>query len=473
MKMLLFVPVLLFVSYPFAQQLDYSLHSKQTQAILNAGISYDLLRAPTSVSFDYPEGYLSFNIPLDLTTDKYDLSKNLEGSDQRFTPRFGARQRLNYAFRVNIPMLRGVITYAQTENVNFDLNMNLGTSINTDTTISMGDNPMDKATMSLSGGLNLPIRYEMGWRTQTFGYAFKPRPDMVCAINLHHHLFEATANGQVNINLLGNVGIDMPSMGISGRNLPINYSEEHVYGQVSGQFKGSAWSPAFGIKWWRFTLTSRIGIRTSVDGHFKMKWQVPFFINPDPKEFGVNQDKLVVTKYGSDSTPNVSKLLSDFNELEVNLANSATDSFILSTETPAEFSIPSGQSITFEAWRKHLFFSYTFIHGGVHGDGGISGYHKNEDGEVDFDLGFNVQHIAVMNFVFDHARLTLGGMLLDFYMDGQHNWMSSSAGLQSLGGIPVPILHLATNFGVSNARILLELDLLPVPALKTGFIYYF
>jgi hypothetical protein len=58
-------------------------------------------------------------------------------------------------------------------------------------------------------------------------------------------------------------------------------------------------------------------------------------------------------------------------------------------------------------------------------------------------------------------------------MDGTHNWLSSSAGLESLGGIPVPIIHLATNFGVSNARVLLELDLLPIPALKTGFIYYF
>jgi hypothetical protein len=394
-----------------AQELDYSLNSEQTQAVLNAGISYDLLRNPTSVSFDYPEGYLSFNIPLDLTTDKYDLGENLEGSDQRFTPKFGARQRLNYAFRVNIPMLRGVVTYAQTENVNFDLNMNLGSAIRIDTTLSMGDDPLDKASLSLSGALNLPIRYEMGWRTQTFGYAFKPRPDMVFAVNFHHHLFEANANGQVNINLLGNVGIDMPSKGIVAKDLSINYSEEHVYGQVSGHFKGSAWSPAFGLKWWRFTLSSRIGVRTDVNGYFKMKWQVPFFVNPEPKEFGINEDKLVVTKYASDSAmSDVSALLRDFNELEANLEESATDSFSLSTERAAQFAIPSGQSISFEAWKNHLFLSYTFVHGGVHGDGAISGYHKNEDGETDFDLGFNVQHVATMNLVFDHAKLTLGAM---------------------------------------------------------------
>ncbi|MBL8025331.1 MAG: hypothetical protein JNL74_02910 [Fibrobacteres bacterium] len=454
-----------------AQDLDYSLNSKQTQAVLNAGISYDLLRYPTNVSFDYPEGYLSFNIPLDLTTDKYDFSDKLKGSDERFTPTFGARQRLNYAFRVNIPMLKGVITYAQTENVNFDLNMNLGSTVSIDTTLSISKTTSDKANLKLAGAVNLPIRYEMGWRTQTFGYAYKPRPDMVFAINLHHHLFEANANGQPNINILGNVTINSELL---KKELPINYSEEDVYGQVSGHYKGSAWSPAFGLKWWRFTVTSRIGVTTDVKGHFKMNWQVPFFINPHPKQFGIDNDKLVVTKLAKDTGEvNISKLLSDFNELEVNLTNAATDSYSLSTVTPAEFVIPSGQTITFEAWKKHLFLSYTFIHGGVHGDGAISGFHKNDTGEIDFDLGFNIQHVTTMNFVFEHAKFTLGAMLLDFYMDDTHNWISSSAGLEQLGGVPIPIVHMATNFGVSNARVLLELDLLPIPALKTGFIYYF
>jgi hypothetical protein len=451
-----------------AEGLNYSLNSQNTQAILNAGISYDLLRSPTNVSFEYPEGYLSFNIPLDLTTNKYDLSKCLEGSDGRFTPRFGARQKLNYAFRVNVPMLRGVVTYAQTENVNFDLNLNPGTTVKLDKEFSMGENTSDNASLSLAGGINLPIRFEMGWRTQSFGYAFKPRPDMIFAVNLHHHLFEADANGQLNINLLGNVGINT---NLLSKDLPINYSEEDVFGQVSGFYKGSAWSPAFGLKWWRFTLTSRIGVRIDITGNFKTRLQVPFFV--DPKELIVNEDKLVVNKFASDSAPNMTELLSAFNDLEANLTASATDSFILETKTAAEFAIPSGQSITFEAWKNHLFLSYTYIHGGIHGDGAISGFHKNEDGKTDFDLGFNVQHVSTMQFVFDHAKITLGTMFLDFYMKDKKHWISTDTPFEPYNGILVPILHLATNFGLANAKILLELDITPIPALKTGFIYYF
>jgi hypothetical protein len=463
-----------------AQQLSYSLKSEQTQAVLNGGISYDLLRYPTNVSFDYPEGYLSFNIPLDLTTNKYNLGDKLKGSNEKFTPTLGARQRLNYSFRVNVPVLRGVLTYAQTENVNFEMNMNLGSNVGIDTTMKIGDSAFsDHADMTLIGAINLPIQFEMGWRTQTFGYAFKPMKDMVVAINLHKHLFEATANGTVNTNLLGNVTLDMPSKNIPAQTLPINYSEENVYGQVSGNYKGTAWSPAIGIKWWRFTLASRFGVTTKVKGHFTMKWHLPFFVNPEPRKFGIDENKLVVTKYakssGDSSKTDVTQLLKDFNGLKDNLNQSATDSFVLNTETDAEFNIPSGQTIAFDIIRDHLMISYTFIHGGA-----ISGFHQNQAGDIGdthFDLGFNVNHIITLNGTFGRARMTAGAFLLDFYETGKYNWLSKSIKMgnstmyETLGGVPVPILNFATSVG-SAMRVLLELDVLPIPALKSGLVYY-
>ncbi len=467
--------VLVLASLVCAQNLNYKLNSDQTQAVMNGSVSYDILRYPTSVSFDYPEGYLSFNIPLDLTTNKYDLGSKLDSSQKKFTPRIGARQRLNFSVRVNIPMMRGVVTYAQTENVNFDMNMNLGSNIDVNKQMRIGDSSStDSVDLNLNGAINLPIRYEMGWRTQTFGYAFKPLKDMIVAINLHKHLFEITANGTVNTNILGNVAINMKK-GLND-NLPINYSEEDVFGQINGKYTGTAWSPSIGIKWWRFTLASRFGVNTKVKGHFTMKWHLPFFVNPDPKHFGVDEDKLVVTKFASksndSSNTDLNQLLQDFNGLKGNLDSSATDSFVMDTRTDAEFNIPSGQTIAFDIIRNHLLLSYTYIHGGA-----ISLYHKNEQNKSDLDLGLNINHILTLNASFGKARLTAGAFLMDFYETGKYNWLSRSIKLgsksmyETLGGVPVPITSFSTSFG-SSLRILLELDLLPIPAIKSGLVYY-
>ena len=120
--------------------------------------------------------------------------------------------------------------------------------------------------------------------------------------------------------------------------------------------------------------------------------------------------------------------------------------------------------------RKHLTFSYTIV------DGSISGFHKDESGEVDFNLGFDVNHIFLMDVTMWRAHMQLGIFSLDFWEGhGEHekpNWLSEGVGIDFLGGLPVPILNFSTTVG-SAARLLLELDVLPIPALKTGLIYYF
>jgi hypothetical protein len=459
------------------QQLNYSLKSEQTQATMSGGVSYDLLRYPTNVSFDQPEGYLSFNIPLDLSTNKLNLGDYLKGSNESFTPKIAARQRLNYSFRVDVPMLRGVLIYAQTENVNFEMSMNLGSNINEtidQKNIPLGSGVSGSAYMNLNGAINLPIHYEMGWRTQTFGYAFKPRKDLMVAINLHQHLFEATANGTVNTNLLGNVALDLGSLGTK-QDLPINYSEENVGGQISGRYTGSAWSPAIGIKWKRLILASRFGVNTKVKGHFTMRWKVPFFVNPQPKKFGVDENKLVIPMYArakGDTTPvDQIQLARDFQGLKDNLARSATDSFALDARSDAEFNIPSGQTIAVELVRDHVVLSYTFTYGGS-----ISGYHQNQAGDVGdthLDLGFDVNQIVTLTGTFGRSRITLGGFMLDFYETGKEHWLSRGAGTyDSWGGVPIPIVNCATSFG-NTARVLLELDALPIPAIKSGLVYHF
>jgi hypothetical protein len=459
--------VLLQAQAAFAQEIDYSLKPGRSRAVLNWGFSYDLLRLPTNVPFAYPEGQLSFNVPLDISTEDLDMRDHLEGDNEKLTPLVGARKGLNYAFRISVPMLRGVATYAQTENVNFDLDMNLGAFLSTDTAMSINNNfPMDSATVLLNGDLNIPAHFKMGWRTQTFGYVFKPRGDVTVAVQLHRHLFEATAGGMVNTNIdSGNVGLDMPGIPNASQDLPINYSEDQLSGRISGHYRGTAWSPAFGVKWWRLTLASRFGAGIRVRGSFTMEWIVPFFIDPDPKTLGLEEDELVVM--GLTDNPDRNQLVNDFTGLEGRLSNAETDSFVLHTETDAKFNIPSCQTIAFEIIRDRLMLSYTFVHGGA-----ISGYHENEAGETDLDLGVNLNHFLVLNLTLARARMTLGAFLLDFYETGKEHWLSESAGFGGWGGVPVPILNFSTGFG-GAARVLLELDLLPIPALKSGLIFYF
>ncbi|OGJ87439.1 MAG: hypothetical protein A2268_14925 [Candidatus Raymondbacteria bacterium RifOxyA12_full_50_37] len=447
----------------FSQSLDLSLNAEQSRAILEGGISYDILRYPTDVSFDYPEGHLSFNVPLDLTTSQFEMP--LEGVDSSFAPRIGARQKVNFSFRINVPMLGGVVSYSQTENVNFGFNMNLGSIIGMDTVTPMED--MGNLTLSLKGAINAPIRYRMGWRTQTFGYAFKPTKNMVLAFNLHKHLFELDANGIVNTNILGNVGIDISNPAIS-KDLGINYSENDVFGQVRGNFSGSAWSPAFGLKWWRLTATARLGVNTKVKGHFLMKWKLPFFIDPNPKSFKVEEDQLLITDIPQDDSGNVnvSELMNKMQTLEGKLDRAETDSFKIDTKTDLEFSIPSGYTLSFDLIRDHLSFSYTYVRGA------ISAYHQDEQGVTDLNLGFEVNHVMLMNLSLFRANLTVGAFVIDFYEMNKKNWLSESAGIDILGGVPVPVLNLSTTIG-GAARILLELDILPIPAGKTGIVYYF
>ena len=47
-------------------------------AKLSIGFNYDLLRDPTSVSFEYPRGYLGFNIPISHSVNLRDFVQYID-----------------------------------------------------------------------------------------------------------------------------------------------------------------------------------------------------------------------------------------------------------------------------------------------------------------------------------------------------------------------------------------------------------
>jgi hypothetical protein len=443
------------------------------KAVLNAGVSYDILRDPTNVSFEYPEGYMSMNLPLPITTNSVDFSAmapGMFGKDTGFFPTFGAIQRPNFSFRINVPMLKGVCTYAQTRNVEFEYNMLIGNAqFFVDTTIP------DNASVMMRGFVNAPIQYKMGWSTQTFGYAFKPMKDMVVGINLHRHLFEMELNGLVSVDVLGKVKILSPAA--QGIELPaINYDSDHTYGVMTGRFSTAAWSPAVGIKWWRLGLSARVGVSGAAPGFFNMKYSVPFFIDkntftPDLESFNFDTDTSSAGNQPADSTArpvDPVQLMSD-------ISNSAVDSVKSISDSSLHFNIPSGISLSFDILKSgRLAFTYSYVRGE------ISGLHNRttpafgrSEGTVidDLNFGIDINHVMVLGYKSQFFRANVGAFFLDFRWRQDANLLQEALGL-GLPGAPVPIFNLAAMFGTTT-RGLLELDLLPIPSLKTGVIYYF
>ena len=98
-------------------------------ARLGVGFNYDLLRDPTSVSFEYPRGYIGFNLPIaynmdlrqfmnyiDPAIDSLFFDSTLFSNQRDFQPRASARQNANISVKVDVPMFGGVATFANTQN---------------------------------------------------------------------------------------------------------------------------------------------------------------------------------------------------------------------------------------------------------------------------------------------------------------------------------------------------------------------
>ncbi|MFH1761611.1 MAG: hypothetical protein ABIA63_10980 [bacterium] len=486
---------LLFVSVTAQdmEEIDLKQNLGSVEAIMYAGVSYDVLRDPTNVSFDYPEGYLSFNIPIMLTVPDIGWNEKLGLEDSTtFVPRLGAQQRLNYSFRINIPMLKGVFTYAYSHNVSLAYSIILGNSSILMEGAELNADPKVSATMR--GFINVPVQYTMGWQTQSFGYAFRPLKGLTIGIHLNQHIFEMKGSGNISANMIGNINVDA---GQINKNIKIDYGDKHIFGSMNGDYQGSRITPSFGIKWWRLGYTGRMGINKLVPGFFKAKYALPFFVNPQTFEI----DSLT-NAFKQDDSTTTSDFLNNAMKFASDVEASKTDSVVYSTTTPLEFNVPSGHTLTFDLIRDRLSVSYTKVVGNKSNE--ISGYHeyeghwvtemvedtagialKNSQGDDstvtrlkgaglnDLDFGFAVDNVILLAARFKHFRFNLGTFTMDFRERHNDNLIGGIKGLPHMAGDAIfPILSLSTLMG-STTKFLFELDLLPIPSIKTGLNYYF
>ncbi len=439
------------------------------RAHFGLGFSYDMLRDPTNVSFEFPEGRTSFNVPISLSLPR-DVSRIIsEKVDTALTggneiyPDLSGGQQLNLGFRVNIPMLGGVCSFAYNNNVDIDYMTSLGNSnVRVDTT--MVDTAANTTTrMLLKGYIDVPLNARLGWRTITFGYAVQPIRGITLAFNMNRHIFELNGSANIVVDLLGQAENDMVPFPI-----PINYNSTKVFGFASTHYRAEAWSPTFGLRIWRFGLTSRLGVDTKAEGSFDAVYNLPFFVKYDAEKRNIE----------STLTPeNIDSLMTNL-EFVNDLIQGKTDSVVYHSTNSAAWKLPQGHTVTFDLIKRKLFLSYTKVIGDIE----MKHVYEGDDGNLadtldnrnDLDLGVTVSQVVLLGGRFRNSNFNVGLFTMDMrvFKDSALIGNALPENLQILGAPTFPVLSFGSSFG-TTMRMLLQLDLLPLPSFRTGLVYYF
>jgi hypothetical protein len=445
-------------------------------ANFSIGFNYDFLHPPTKVSFDYPRGYIGLNIPFryglhNLYNEPLpeQVGDFLGDNDTTFTPIAMAQQNANKTIRVDVPMIGGVGTFANIENFYLGYRNILG-----EPRVEIAPDVDSTVEMFMAGMVGVPLDLSIAWETMVFGYAFQVNDNLTIALNLNRHLFVFDLHARVNVDLLGYFSVDvepegadeeqMAEAGVGGIHLEndIDYSSHEVFGSARGHYEAEAWTPTIGIKFWRLGLTSRFGLKTKAPGSLEAKYQLPFFIDPETFEMPDFSDP--------------DYLMNNYQRI----LNGDVDSIAYSTEEPMEWEMPQGHTLTFDIVPDKLYLSYTKFFGEIRmAISGISAKRKREDldtaeiREVGFDVGVSVDHIAMLHGSFYNAFFNIGAFALDLRNEDTEDILPNAVpDLRYAGGIVMPVLNFGTAMG-SKMQLLLELDLLPLTALKTGLIYHF
>jgi hypothetical protein len=429
-------------------------------AQFTAGFNYDYLMDPTQVSFEYPKGYLGLNIPLKYGLDKFIADTITSGlaelfKDDAFSPTISAKQNANTTVRVEVPMMRGVGMFSNTQNFYLKYTNTLGAP-------RISFNPgLDSIDFFLKGMIAVPLEVSMGWESMTFGYAYQVNNNVKFALNVHRHAFRFDMAAQVYIDLLGYIELHLIEQlreSIGRQNF-----KHALSGQAKGHYDVEVWSPTFAGRFWRFGIVSRLGIDSRAAGFLSAKYAIPFFVNPETFETGdLNNPEYLAE--------NMERFL-----------NGDTDSIEYKTNGELIWRMPHGHTISFDIIPGKLWLSYTKLFGEVQmflGDITTIRVSKEEgslaleEKKVDFDAGVTVDHIILVHSRLKNTFSNLGVFSLDFRYGEKDNLLERVYPVPFGGGALLPVLNFGVTFG-TKIQMLLELDVFPLSALKAGAIYYF
>ncbi len=456
------------------ENLGASITLPSFEARLSLGFNYDLLKLPTAVSFENPMGYMGINIPLNRSFNIRDMAGQTDsifsdttlfrnGAD--FQPKAIARQNPNNSVMVTVPMMGGVGSFSYTQNFLLDYETILGNP-----SISISPELDEGMSFLLRGTINVPLSLSLGWETMSFGYAHRVDRNFSFAFNISRHLFYANLKGRVDMNLLGNynIHVDSAMAPIYGE---IDYPSEKVNGYALGAYDAEVWSPSIGAQFWRFSLASRFGFSTKARGSLEARYYLPAFI--DPETFEIRYDL---------SDPDV---LMDPDIRDQFLSN-AVDSVGYSTENRLHWRIPHAHTLSALVLDRTLAvsLSYTKLFGEIEmrledilKEQNPAGTRKNKEGVVDsigVDLGVKVDHVIVLHGNLLGAFLNAGVFAFDLKSGERENILGENMpkGLGMGDAAMIPILNMGAVVG-AKIQLKVQLNLLPLPAFKSGLYYHF
>jgi hypothetical protein len=459
---------------------------------LGIGFNYDLLRDPFDISFEYPRGYFGLNLPLEKSVNVRDYSGYINPAvdslfadstvftnGDEFRPTAGARQNPNPSIMVDIPMLGGVASFSSTQNVYINYQNVLGNS----NIFINPDSLMEGLSLLMRGDISAPVNLTATWETMTFGYAFEVNRYLKLALSLHRHVFVFDLRGKIDTDLLVRFKAEMGAEGASEYEMTnldgeFDYSSDQFGGTAYGHYEAEVWTPTIGFKTWRFSLVSRFGLQTKARGSLYAKYALPSLI--DPVTF---QPKYDFNKLSIDNSL----------EMFQDLSNGASDSIIYSTkkkvgnrevESDLEWKMPTGLTLSFDIVPEKFKISYTKLFGEVsmrldriaREQTPLETTAERDEGidSIVIDYGVQVDNVIMLEVNLFHSFLNLGVFGLDVrYGDQKHLLGRNMPSYLKLGDAAmIPVLSLGTALG-TRIQLLLEMDILPLPALKTGVFYYF
>lgn len=436
-------------------------------AQLSVGFNYDFLRSPLNVSFDKQVGYFSVNIPVKFSIPNSinslvpDQIEKTFPEGKKFTPETYARQYGNTTLRVDLPNLllkNSVLTVSNIQMMYLNYNnvlkiprLEVGTS---------GQGGDGKLNLFLRGIVSIPIDFSLGWETLTLGYAYKLNDMFTFAVNLHRHSFHFDLQGKVDIDILGRFstlikqeGIEYPIKG------DLDYSLKN---SVEGHYDLVRYSPSFAIRAWRFELISRFGMKAEAKGYLDAVYSVPFFMDPESFAIETFTEEYVTENFDR-------------------FRNSESNQVVYSTQKKMKWQMPHAHTLSFDILPKKLSLSYTKLFNQIEMElyddqVDLSLLEDSTDTRdvLDFRVSAKVDHVLLLHGDFPRFNFNLGIFALDFGFRDKENILANKLTKFRFGkaGMVTPVLNMGTVVG-RRVQGMLELDLLPLVAIKTGIVYYF
>ena len=446
---------------------------------LGVGFNYDYLKSPLNVDFENARGYYSVNIPVRFAPSNDLIDGIFERVDmpftdsERFLPQLSARQHANTTIRVDVPMLGGVCSFSHMNVMSLKYQNRTGIP-NFNFNSDKMEKPMENISMLMVGRINLPIDFSLGWEAMTFGYVYRINELFTLALNLHRHRFYFNLRGNIDVDIYGNV---VAEVGAARNDVEIKYS---LRNPIMGEYSLERWSPTFAAKIWNFDLMARVMFKDKAKGLLSAKYSLPFFINPA----------------NFDLTGN----LEDANFIVENITNgnfmsNETATVNLQTNESIVWELPSVLTVKYniipenDNKRASLAFSYSKFIGRAHlgltdPDAGLleSGERvslwDNEIFENGLDLraSVNLDHLMLFNARLGWLFGSLGIVSLDIDFNENKKVLGNNTDLPFLipygGGAMLPILSGGGIIG-TKLQLMMEFNILPLPALKTGLVYNF